>query len=414
MAGLLTVAACSDDDSTGGGEEQPQPAEEVNTGLPKVYIKIPHGEEIQSKETWTKNVLVSICDADGAVDYQGVVSMKGRGNMSWTFPKKSYSLKLGKKSEILGMPKHKRWCLISNWLDRTLMRNALGFKISSLMPSLDYTPRGQYVELYVNGTHRGNYYLCEQIKVDEHRVNIAEPDEKAVEGLGVTGGFIFELDAYYDEKFKLMSPVGQFPWELKDPDEVNESAFDYVCRYVADLEESLYDENRFAQRDFAKLMDLDSFVDWWIVHELTMNREPRHPKSCYMYKDRDTKEGVAQLKAGPVWDFDCETFDPTVQNQYVAITTLYYPRLFEDAEFRRLVREHWQQIVQSDLLKEVNDCIDSLHDMLQASDKINSIMWPIGNPANSDIYLSFDDAVTRLKSTFNNKYVWLDYAIKQL
>ena len=67
-----------------------------------------------------------------------------------------------------------------------------------------------------------------------------------------------------------------FPWMLKDPDEANDIAFDYVCRFVAELENALYDETRFRRRDFAKLMDLGSFVDWWLVHELTSILIRRH------------------------------------------------------------------------------------------------------------------------------------------
>ena len=405
---LLIVAGCDDN-----GWDAPVnlPIDKVNTGLPKVEITIPGGGEIQSKEEWLGGVQMTIYDTDGSVNCQGTIEMKGRGNMSWTFPKKSYSLKLSKKKEVLGMPRHKRWCLISNWLDRTMMRNAVAFKISSMMPSLEYTPRGQYVEVFINGTHRGNYYLCEQIKVDENRVNIKDLDGNAVSEPAVSGGYLFELDDYFDEEFKLRSPRAQLPWMLKDPDEVNDAAFDYVCRYVTNLEDALYDDDRFRRRDFARLMDLGSFVDWWLVYELAMCREPRHPKSCYMYKDIDTEGGVAPLKAGPVWDFDCETFIPAVQNQYTAITSLYYPRLMEDRDFRLLIRQHWQQLKENGLLEKVNEYIDKWSVMLQESDEYNSAMWPIVVPTNGDTYLSFNDAVARLKSSFNKKYVWLDYAI---
>lgn len=405
---LLAVVSCDDN---GWAPPVFLPIDKVNTGLPKVDIRLPGVQEIQSRSEWLDGVQMTIYNADGSINYQGTIEMKGRGNMSWSFPKKSYALKLSKKNEVLGMPRHKRWCLISNWLDRTMMRNAVAFKISSMMPSLEYTPRGRYVELFVNGIHRGNYYLCEQIKVDRNRVDIKDLDNTAVEGPGVTGGFVFELDEYFDEVFKLRSPREQLPWMLKDPDEVNDAAYDYVCDYVANLEDALYNDVRFFRRDFAKLMDLGSFVDWWLVYELAMNREPRHPKSCYMYKDADTEEGVALLKAGPVWDFDCETFMPAVENQYTAITSLYYPRLFEDREFRLLVQQHWLQLKERGLREQVDRYIDNLSEMLQESDKINSALWPVIIPTNGDTYISFNDAVARLKSSFDKKYVWLDYII---
>ena len=63
--------------------------------------------------------------------------------------------------------------MLANYLDRTLLRNRVAFHIATLT-SLAWTPRGQYVELVLNGKHKGSYYLCEQIKIDKNRVNIRD------------------------------------------------------------------------------------------------------------------------------------------------------------------------------------------------------------------------------------------------
>ena len=99
------------------------------------------------------------------------------------------------------MPKHKRWVLLANWMDRTLMRNRVAFKLGECT-QLDWTPRGEYVELVLNGKHLGNYLLCEQIKVDENRVNIAEIDAESED---VSGGYLMELDTYFDVLMKLLN-----------------------------------------------------------------------------------------------------------------------------------------------------------------------------------------------------------------
>jgi len=41
-------------------------------------------------------------------------------------PKKSYKIEFVNKQEMLGMPKDRDWALISNYADKTLMRNYLG------------------------------------------------------------------------------------------------------------------------------------------------------------------------------------------------------------------------------------------------------------------------------------------------
>lgn len=413
LAMMFATVACSDGDTDTDEDDVPS-IEDVDTGLARVYITTPGAAEVKSKEKWLTGATIAVYDSEGTLNYKGSTEIKGRGNMSWTFPKKSYAIRLKKKGKVLDMPEGKRWCLMANWLDRTLMRNAVAFRMSTLMGALDYTPRGEYVELFVNGEHRGNYYLCEQIKIDSHRVPVEEPGKSETAWPGTSGGYIFELDEYFDEDFRLRSPRADLPWMLKDPDEVGDEAWAYVKGYVAELEDALYDEVRFARRDFARMMDLESFADWWFVHELTMNREPRYPKSCYMHKHRDTEEGRGLLMAGPVWDFDCETFDASVESQFTAITCLYYPRLFEDAEFRDLVKRRWERLKEEGLRERVCEYIDALNDRLRASESINSRMWPVTTPSNTDILLSWDGAVAQLKETFTRKYLWMDYAIRNL
>lgn len=377
--------------------------EVIPTGLPVVIIHTPDNQDITSKEEWMAGVEMEILEADGTLDYQGTLSMKGRGNSTWGYPKKPYALKLDSKSKILGMKKHKRWCLLANWMDRTMMRNAVAFEISR-KTGLDWTPNGVFVELVFNGKHVGNYWLCEQIKVDENRVNVAELDPDATEGDGVTGGYIFELDVNYDEMYKFRSSIYNLPWQFKDPDEVNPQQFAYVQQYVNDMEDALSDNSRFASRDFEEYMDLASFVDWWLVHELSMNGEPGHPKSSYMNKDKNGK-----IKAGPVWDFDWGTFIPQSQYGYTIKGAIYYGRLFQDAGFKQLVKERWTLLKPN--FEKIPQFIDEKKAELEESDKINSVMWPIGGATNGDENLSFEEAVERLKTAYQGKLDWLDSEI---
>lgn len=132
-----------------------------NTGLPIVVINTPNRKMIPSKhEDWMENTQLTIYNPDLTIDYQESISIRGRGNSTWNFPKKPYALKLDEKASILGMPKHKRWVLLANWLDRTMMRNSAAFYISE-QTDLAWTPRGEFVEVVLNGRHKGNYYLCE-------------------------------------------------------------------------------------------------------------------------------------------------------------------------------------------------------------------------------------------------------------
>lgn len=378
----------------------------INTGLPFVVLDTPDGAPITSRTEWMAGATLTILNPDLSVDYQGTLSVKGRGNSTWTqFPKKPYGLKLDSKAEILGMPRHKRWCLLANWMDRTLIRNDVAFEISR-RTGLDWTPSGRFVELILNGVHLGNYYLCEQIKVDENRVNIASLGKKVTEGEELTGGYLMECDLWYDEEFKFMSPTHKVPWQFSDPDEVNEAQFNYLYDYVSRFEAALFEDGRFAAREYLDYVDPESFVDWWLVNELAQNSEINQPKSAYIHKDRGGK-----LKAGPVWDFDWGTFIPKDQYNYVAMGQKYYfYRLFQDKEIRRLIKEHWNSFKGS--LASIPDYIDAISATLYASDAINSEMWPISRTTNQDQDLGYREAVERLKVAFRGKYDWLDKNIQ--
>ena len=378
-----------------------------NTGLPIISINTPDGAEIGSNTEWTDGASIIIQNADGTIDYQDdKLQIRGRGNNTWSYPKKPYALKLNKKSEILGMPKHKRWVLLANWMDRTLLRNEFAFEIAR-NTGLAWTPRGKFVEVILNGKHIGNYYLCEQIKVDENRVNIVDMKKTDISGGDVTGGYLVELDTYYDEVNKFKSKYKRLPYMFKEPDEdvLQPEQMAYFRSYIDSLEKHLYADDWLNKREYADYMDLESFVDWWFVHELAENGEPGWPKSSYMYKDR-----LGKLTAGPVWDFDYATFIPD-RFSYFIINALYYNRLFQDPEFVGLVKERWKLLKPAFML--VPDKIRSEAMSLRYSEMFNHELWPIYSRVNGDELMSYREAVDRIILAYQRKLDWLDKQISE-
>ena len=376
------------------------------TGLPTVIINTPKGTAVPPKTAdWLEGTYIKIVNADGTVDYEGKEdNIRGRGNSTWGYPKKPYALKLDSKASILGMPKHKRWVLLANWMDRTMLRNRVAFAIAE-KTCLAWTPRGEFVEVILNGTHVGNYYLCEQIKVDENRVDIHEMEDTDTEGDAITGGYLMELDTYYDEVNKFKSSIRQLPYMFKEPDEdvLNEQQFAYMQNYVNRLEEVLYDDAYFAIREYDKYIDIDTYIDWWLVHEITFNGEPNHPKSSYMHKDKGGK-----LKAGPVWDFDWGTFVPTTTSFRLS-KAIYYERLLQDPVFVARVKERWTELKPK--FEEIPDFIESEKNRLDKSADINIRLWPISSRTNGDETMTYDAAVTRMINAYKNRLQTLDRVI---
>ncbi len=383
------------------GNAQKYTIQVKHSGLPVVFINTPDGFSIPPKtEDWLDDTSLTIYDTDCKSCYSGKTEIRGRGNSTWKFPKKPYALKLASKSEILGMPKHKRWVLLANWLDRTLLRNHVSFRIA-MQTGLDWTPHGEFVEVVLNDKHIGCYYLCEQIKIDENRVNIDELDEDETDG-----GYIMELDSYYDETFKFKSAVKNLPYMFKDPDEVNNAQFTFMMDYINNLEMALYTDERFATREYAEYLDIDSFIDFWITFELTGNPETNHPKSTYVYKDKGEK-----LKAGPAWDFDWNTFQLNNEN-WVNKDHLYYGRLFKDPIFVARVKERWE--MHEAKLRKIPEFIESEAERIRISESFNHQMWPVTQDTNHDINLTFTEAVARMKKSYEAKLEFMDREIAKL
>lgn len=380
----------------------------VKTGLPVVYIST-GGKEIISKEEYL-NAFLSIKGTGMSDDLEDVsCQIRGRGNSTWLWPKKPYNIKLDEKKSLFGFPGHKRWTLLANYCDRTMMRNAISMYVGSMMGNLDWTPRCQSVEVVLNDKHIGNYLLIESVKEDKDRVPCQD------------GGFLLESDWHYDEKVQWMDHHGQsnffgsdgIPFCIKYPDgdELSREKADQIKEYVAEVAEAIYGED-FADggKGYAKYIDVPSFIDYWIVFELMTNHELANPGSVYYHKSG--KEG-GKLMAGPLWDFDWGVLSyrtsPSAKTGLMNRDACWYRRLFEDQAFRDAVRKRWNELLPQ--LKTVPDYIDELEKKMQKSAELNFKLW---NPAddaslndgsiiNGDENLTYNEAVKLLKNNFQER-----------
>lgn len=376
-------------------------AELLNTGLPVMMISTP--KEITSKTDWVEDCTIRVYEDSKFNTLYENVQIKGRGNSTWKYPKKPYALKLDSKEEVLGLKKHKRWVLLANYIDRTLMRNAVAFNISQ-RTDIEYTPSGEFIEVIFNGQHLGNYYLTEQIKVDKNRVNIAELDPTATSGDALTGGYLMEVDKYYDEVYKFRSKYYDYPWMFKDPDEVNIQQIDYMYNYVATMEEEI---NKLPEpSNYTEFLDIDSAIDVWMVNELMMNNEANLPQSMYFYKDINTK-----FKMGPVWDFDYATLRTLSPRNFLVNKAMYYEKLFQDPKFVAAVKEKWQKYYPK--FQDVANFIDEMAKKIEKSQQINYDMWGCPSDPNRESP-EFYTAVNTIKQAYLAKLNIMDQKIAEL
>ena len=364
---------------------------------------------IRGKDTdWVETDKISVYDPDGTVDVDhALCGVRLRGNTTQEYPKKPFAVKLKTKASVLGMPSHKRWVLLANWLDHSMIRNAVAFDIAHAIDSawmehkttatateyigdgIPWNVHGQHVELVVDGHHVGNYYLCEQIKIDENRLDIKEPyDAEDNPAAFADCGYLLEFDMKEDSDIKYTTSNGAWV-KFKNDEPKGSDVYKAVSQKIQRIEDNL-DNGKYAEA-YTEL-DINSMVDQFLIWELTMNREYGDPGSIYMFMD-----GNGKLSAGPVWDFDRGTFQNQEKATSLGNSTSYrvkpdnawmfqrsqeseaysyvwYRQLAKDATFRNTVVERWAVI--RPYLDMVVELIGEYGENQAVSYKYNSTMWP--------------------------------------
>jgi len=373
-----------------------------DTGLPAIYLST-DGKPIQSKEDYVKGSIKITRGFERKVLYEGVTEVRGRGNSTWGMPKKPYRLKLDKKAELLGMPSDKSWALMANYGDQSLVRNDVAFEVSRRL-ELEYTPRQQYVEFFLNGEYMGNYTLTEHVKEGADRIAIEEDN----------GGFIIEEDGYaYQEPVHFVTPQNM-PMTVKFPDEedITQEQFDYIKNYYSTFENSLFKIGDEASTNYQEYFDLQSFVNYYLINEICGNSDMLWSMKMYKKSSQNPK-----IYVGPVWDFDL-AFNSDKRlgdsEKKLMLENAHEPRawmnkLKDDPEFKKLVRSRWNAVKGN--IQTLPDYIDQRAAHIKYSQMPNFVRWNVlGVNINQSWYqgVTHQDYVEFIKDYLTSRVVWLD------
>ena len=371
--------------------------------LPTVYITTADRSAITSRNVWKENTSLRIVMPDGSVAYQSdEVAIRARGHSTFSKPKKPFALKLENEAPLLGMKADKRWVLLANFMDHSLLRNSLALAIAR-QTSLEWTPNGRLVDVVVNGKPQGCYLLCESIRVNKHRVNLDKRD-----------GFLIEMDGYPGDEYRFETIRRHLPVNIKHPKNPTDEQIRDVEACLKQVEDLLYGGTKDLSILYRDYIDMDSFVDWWLVHELTQNAEPNGPRSCYMYKGKD-----GLLKAGPVWDFDLAFITvgldaggdlrPARLNRtdVVLLTgdsiynkhALWYDRLLQDPVFTNRIKERWKELKPKFL--SLIEGFDDWRTQIEPSALADEQLWQGQDPARFDTFTDWKSSVANLRKVYH-------------
>ncbi|WNM72600.1 hypothetical protein SEA_BOMBITAS_39 [Mycobacterium phage Bombitas] len=322
--------------------------------------------------------------------YQGEI--RGRGNSTWEMPKKPWRVRLDSAAELLGMPESRHWALLANYIDRSAARNAIAMTIGARLSGLDWTPRYRYVEVVLNGVYEGLYQLMELVQFDPNRVN-AEP-ANGTSGLGLTGAYLLEIDGYRDADVVIDTVHDDLPIIMDDPDGATAEQVAYITDWLENFETVLYDDEEWLDPDtgYKTLIDLDSFVDWYLVNELLVSIDAGFETSVKLYKTRDTDDTPGKLFLGPMWDYDqsmgragnttfshegwwlLETTQPASGTPYPGATWIV--RMMEDPDFLDALGVRWPQIVA--LLDDLDEMVTRTMRHIALARVNDQVIWSSG------------------------------------
>ena len=224
------------------------------------------------------------------------VSIKGRGNSTWSFSKKPYNITIhkdatyDKKEKVVfipGVKKCNKYCLLANYLDNSLIRNKIAMDLAN---SLGIGLGSRYVDLWMNGEYLGNYLMT-----PKKDLNVKD------------GGFMIDNDHIPEDvdQFKI---DGMHDMLLKhnriNIEEIGDDLVDagigmeYIQAYVNEAFAALTD---YDTENYQNYFDITSFAKMFLMVEVAKTYD------CYagnFLMRRDGLDPEDKLIAGPAWDYD--------------------------------------------------------------------------------------------------------------
>ncbi|MBQ6153975.1 MAG: CotH kinase family protein [Ruminococcus sp.] len=243
---------------------------------------------------------------DGTIETQDIKKIKGRGNTSWNADKKGFNVTFKSAVSVAGMPKTKKFSLISNFQDAALARNRILYDMGDQV-GVPYASDSRFIEFYVNGVYWGSYQMCQKIEVGKNALieDVAEDDYLDPE-TGKTKTdycFVAEIDpspSQDDFHFSVDSGVNL---TVKSPELTSEDPnIAYVRGYIKNKYNTMWNKLTANAADLNDYIDINSLAKVYLINELGKNWDSGAASFFLVYKPDEN--GKYKFFASPVWDYD--------------------------------------------------------------------------------------------------------------
>lgn len=397
--------------------------------LPVVRITTDNKRSISSKTTYIPGT-VRFEDPDKMYSDKDLLEsrmeIRGRGNTSWSNPKKPYKIQLEEKQKVFGMPKDREWVLLANYNDKSLIRNILAMRTSEIC-QMGWTPSMRSCNVYLNDSYIGIYTLSEQVEVSGNKIAVTPATDQDNSGEALTGDYFLEIDSASDEYFYFITDKQYLEFMAKDPERPTSAQQAYLKQYMNETEASFLSKDfTDPEKGYAAYVDVDSWIGFFIVQELSKNIDGNTRKSTYCVKHKNGK-----MKIWTVWDFDLAYGNCNYLSDYTNTTNGpegWYVRefgrrhaqyhegclwqMFQDPAFVGKVKTRWNQVYPE--FEKLGDEIDK--EALRISKDVDSNFskWRIlGTQIWPNVYVgrTYQDEVDYLKQFYLTRLEWMNTEI---
>mgnify|MGYP002853696230 CR=1 FL=1 len=306
--------------------------------------------------------------------------------------KNTYVLKFNNDISLLGDPNGTTWGLYPHLDDLTFLHNQTAYYLGEIS-NLDYTPRGHFVDMFFNSRYFGTYGFVERPEISRDKVNVG--DDGFILSIGSDeSGSTFSVDRI-DRKVTILAPAVP-----------SSEALSYVSNFVDEAEEVLFSSYFTDETSgWQKYMDMDSFVDWYLINEIAKNQDGAFQTNCLMNLERGGK-----LKMGPLWDFEDAFGDisNTSYNGFVIKNVSWYARLFQDPAFVARVKERYDYFYdhRQDILAEISANAEYLKYSIQENDNRWEYLAAYKSYT-SDTWAIYGSLVANMKYWLASRMDWL-------
>ena len=365
------------------------------TNLPTLSYHTYEGIEPYDKVHELESEMCLIYDEGTHIqEYPILARERGNGSRYELFKKRPYRIKFNdgqshhmlKGSPLESPAKSKKWTLLPNWREKSLMRNNIAFEISRRL-GLSYTPWIQNVDVIVNGEYKGNYQLSDQVTVDPHRVDVTEMSPDDNEEPYISGGYLLEITSPGGELYHFSSDYGGLPVDVKYPDDndISSQQFAYILDAFNEMESLLWSSDyQDPVMGYRSRLDVESFLRYFLVGEFAGNSDAMW--SLYLYKEREDD----LFHFGPVWDFDLSmdndqrTYPANgkpdwLYNYGSAVTGIrnFVSRILSDPAANETLCSIWAEARESEAITydTLVAFVDSLGAVLDESQRLNFTRW---------------------------------------